>query len=84
MALVVGAEGEGDVHFSRTARRETRFLILFVYGSFAKLLRRADFRGLRNSSDRENPARLKTATLGREKRLVNTLATISNHTLTRR
>lgn len=81
---MVGAEGEGDVQFSRAARREARFPVLFVYRSSARLLRHTDIRGLRNSSDRKNPARLKTATLGREKRLVNTLATISNHTLTRR
>ena len=80
MALAVGAEGEGDVHFSRAARREARFPVLFVCGTLARPLRRGDVRGSRGSSGWGNPTRLKSATLGREKRLVNTLATISNHT----
>lgn len=84
MTLAVGAEGEGDVHFSRAVRRMGRLPVLFVYGTLMKLLRQGDVRGLRGSNGTGNRTCLKSATLGREKRLVNTLTTISNHTLTRR
>ncbi len=84
MTLAVGADGEGDMHFSRAFPSGVRLPVLFVYGLSAEPLRRVGFASRRSLPGQRNDGRLKSATLGLEKQRVNTLATISNDTLTRR
>lgn len=72
------------MRLSRAGRFRARLPVSFVYGLFMKPFEARVFGGGQAPFSQGDRARLKTATMEPEKQRVNTLATISNDTLTRR